>query len=95
MNGLTFPAAWIAGVAYADKNAPQGGQAFAQGLFGATVLGLGMAAGGLVGGPLLGALGGRGLYLVFGIAILVTVGGVALLQRLLPANPKEPLPLAP
>jgi PPP family 3-phenylpropionic acid transporter len=95
MNGLTFPAVWIAGVAYADKNAPQGGQAFAQGLFGATVLGLGMAAGGLVGGPLLGALGGRGLYLVFGIAILVTVGGVALLQRLLPANPKEPLPLAP
>ncbi len=95
MNGLSFPAVWIAGVAYADENAPTGGHAFAQGLFGATVLGLGMAAGGLVGGPLLGALGGRGLYLVFGIGILLTVGSVTLLQRFLPAKPKESLPLAP
>jgi PPP family 3-phenylpropionic acid transporter len=95
MNGLSFPAVWIAGVAYANENAPAGGHAFAQGLFGATVLGLGMAAGGLVGGPLLEALGGRGLYLVFGIGILVTVGGVALLQRFLPAKSKEPLPMAP
>ena len=93
LNGLTFPAVWMAGVAYADENAPPGMNAFAQGLFGATVMGVGMAAGGLLGGPLLETLGGRSLYLVFGVAILLTVACVALIQRFLPAKPKEPLPM--
>jgi PPP family 3-phenylpropionic acid transporter len=90
INGLTFPAAWMAGVAYADENAPKGMKALAQGIFGATVMGLGMAAGGFVGGPLLEALGGRGLYLVFGAGILGVVGAVVLVQRFLPARPKDP-----
>jgi PPP family 3-phenylpropionic acid transporter len=94
INGLTFPAAWMAGVAYADANAPPGMNALAQGLFGATVMGLGMAGGGLMGGPLLEALGGRGLFLVFGVGILGAVAMVLLVTRFLPTRPKEPLPVA-
>lgn len=87
LNGLAFPAMWLAGVAYADENAPAGLGATAQGLFGAMVFGFGMAVGGLVGGPLLDSLGGRGLFLVFGLVVLAIVGLVALIQKYLPAGP--------
>jgi predicted MFS family arabinose efflux permease len=83
-NGLTFPAMWIAGVAYADENAPAGLGATAQGMFGAMVFGFGTAVGGFAGGPLLESIGGRGTYISFGLAVLVTVTVVALLQRYWP-----------
>jgi PPP family 3-phenylpropionic acid transporter len=79
--GLTFPAMWIAGVAYADQYAPPGMRATAQGLFGAMVFGLGLAVGGFVGGPLLENWGGQVLFLIFGTVVLITVTGVALLQK--------------
>jgi PPP family 3-phenylpropionic acid transporter len=81
LNGLTFPAMWVAGVAYADQNAPPGMRSTAQGLFGATVYGLGLAVGGFIGGPILESWGGRALYLIFGSIVLTTVAGVALLQK--------------
>jgi PPP family 3-phenylpropionic acid transporter len=87
LNGLTFPAMWVAGVAYADEHAPAGLSATAQGLFGAMVFGVGTAIGGLIGGPLLVGVGGRGLYLVFGIVILITIAIAAVLQHRLPAEP--------
>lgn len=81
LNGLTFPAMWIAGVAYADQNAPAGMAATAQGLFGAMVFGFGAAIGGFIGGPLLESIGGRGLYLVFGSVVLVVITSAAVMQK--------------
>ncbi len=86
LNGLNFPTMWVAGVSYADENAPPGLSTTAQGLFAAMVFGIGMAVGGLVGGPLLESLGGRSLYFFFGAAILVTVTSVELANRKLAAK---------
>jgi MFS family permease len=96
LNGLTFPAIWMAGVAYADENAPAGMRTTAQGLFNATVFGLGMAVGGFVGGLLLENWGGHSLFLIYGIIVLIVVAGVALLQkRLRAAQQPAESPAAP
>jgi PPP family 3-phenylpropionic acid transporter len=81
LNGLTFPIMWVAGVAWADENAPEGMKSTAQGLFGAMVLGIGSAAGGFFGGLMLDSLGGRWMYFVFGSLVLVCVFAVMLLDR--------------
>lgn len=81
LNGLGYPAMWLAGVAYADQSAPPGLSATAQGLFGAMVGGFGIAVGGLCGGLLLDTIGSRGMYLVFGMTILFTVVMVMVLGK--------------
>lgn len=86
MSGLTFPAMWLAGVAYADQNAPHGRSATAQGLFGMMVFGFGPAIGSFVGGPLLASVGGKTMFLIFGIVVLVTVGVAAVLSKRLSAE---------
>jgi PPP family 3-phenylpropionic acid transporter len=70
LNGLTFPAMWMAGVSYADQHAPDGLKSTAQGLFAAMSFGFGAAVGGFAGGFLLAAVGGRGLFLVYGLLVL-------------------------
>ncbi|MDQ3003836.1 MAG: MFS transporter [Chloroflexota bacterium] len=88
-SGMMFPALWLAGVSYADENAPAGLKSTAQGLFGAVLFGLGSAVSGFVGGLLLENIGGRGMFLVLGIAILV---GLALIEGVKRLLPKEETP---
>lgn len=82
LGGTLFPAMWLAGVAYADEHAPGGLKSTAQGLFGAVTFGCGSAVGGFVGGLLLESVGGRGLFLVFGLVILTGLGIVEVVRRL-------------
>ncbi len=88
--GLTFPAMWVAGVSYADDNAPAGMGATAQGLFGAMVFGFGMAMGGFLGGVLLASLGGRVMYLVVGVIVLAIVALAWIGERLLEERQAAP-----
>jgi PPP family 3-phenylpropionic acid transporter len=84
INGFTFPAMWVAAVSYADENAPADLKSTAQGLFNAMIFGIGTAVGGFLGGILLEYLGGRGLFLVFGLVAIATVAIVALIYNRLP-----------
>lgn len=82
--GMLFPAMWLAGVAYADEHAPQGLKSTAQGLFGAMSFGVGSAVGGFAGGLLLETIGGRGLFLVFGILLLSGLALLEVVKRIIP-----------
>jgi MFS family permease len=84
--GMIFPAMWLAGVAYADEHAPAGLKSTAQGLFGAMSFGFGAAVGGFLGGILLESVGGRGMYLVYGLIILGGLAVIEVLKRILPAE---------
>jgi PPP family 3-phenylpropionic acid transporter len=84
--GMIFPAMWLAGVSYADENAPAGLKSTAQGLFGAVMFGFGSAVSGFVGGILLESIGGRGMFLVFGMIILIGLALIEGIRRLLPAE---------
>jgi PPP family 3-phenylpropionic acid transporter len=84
LNGVSFAAMWMAGVAYAHEHAPAGMTTTAQGLFAAMVFGIGSATGGFLGGPLLETLGGRGLFLVYGIIVSAIVAAGVVIGRFLP-----------
>ena len=87
LNGMTFPLMWVAGVAYAEENSPPGMKSTAQGLFGAMVLGIGAAVGGLLGGWMLESIGGEWMYLIFGSLVLICVGLITLVERARGAQP--------
>jgi PPP family 3-phenylpropionic acid transporter len=84
ISGAIFPAMWLSGVAYADANAPVGLKSTAQGLFGAMIFGFGAAVGGFVGGLLIENIGGRGMFIVFGVVILAGLALIEGLRRLFP-----------
>jgi MFS transporter, PPP family, 3-phenylpropionic acid transporter len=90
LNGFTFPPMWMAGVAYAHESAPPGLSATAQGIFGAVVFGIGVAAGGFFGGVLLESVGGQMTFLIIGGIVFTIVLIAMLLGTRLPADlPKE------
>ena len=86
ISGLTFATFWIAGVSFAEENAPPGMHTTAQGLFSAMVMGIGLAVGGFIGGILLESIGGRDLYLTIGVAVLVIVTLCAVIYNRLPGE---------
>jgi MFS transporter, PPP family, 3-phenylpropionic acid transporter len=86
LNGLTTPIMLVAGVSYADENAPAGMGATAQGLFSVVAFGFGMAVGGFFSGLLLGSIGGRGMYLVAGLVVLVGSAIITFIEGRLPAE---------
>lgn len=73
LGGMMFPAMWLAGVSYAEENAPVGLKSTAQGLFSAMSFGFGSAVGGFIGGILLESMGGRSMFMVLGVVILVSL----------------------
>jgi PPP family 3-phenylpropionic acid transporter len=90
LGGMLFPAMWLAGVSYADENAPAGLKSSAQGLLGAMSFGVGAAFSGFISGLLLESIGGRGLFFVLGLVILVGLAIAAGVRRLSPDQ--GPLP---
>jgi len=88
-SGTLFPAMWLAGVTYADENAPAGLKSSAQGLFTAVAFSVGGAVGGFLGALLLESIGGHGMYLVFGTIILVGVAIAEGSRRLFPETPER------
>jgi MFS transporter, PPP family, 3-phenylpropionic acid transporter len=88
--GTIFPAMWLAGVSYADQNAPPGLKSTAQGLFGAVTFGVGAAVSGFIAGPLLENIGGRGMFLVFGVIIFAGLGIIEGIKRVFPEKTELP-----
>jgi PPP family 3-phenylpropionic acid transporter len=88
MQALTFPILLVAGVSYADLNAPPGMGATAQSIFGSAFMGVGFAAGGFFGGVLLQYIGVQQMLLVFGVTILLAALVFEFVQRR-----RDPVPL--
>ena len=80
LHGFTHPLLNIAGVTYADEHAPGGLQATAQGLFNASMSGIG-AAGGFFGGLLFERWGAKEMYLVFSVFVIFILLVVCLIRR--------------
>ncbi len=74
LHGPTFALMWMSGVAYANKMAPPGLGATAQGVFAGTVMGLGSA---------LGAFSGGILYDAYGAVVAFQWAGFASLMALI------------
>jgi MFS family permease len=84
LNGFNYPLLNVAGVTYADEHAPEGFRATAQGLFNASMGGIGSAVGGFAGGLLFESMGAKGMYLVLCIFVAFVLGFVSLVRRTLP-----------
>lgn len=81
LHGPTFSLMWTSGVSYADKIAPPGMKATAQGLFAGMIMGLGSAAGSMLGGVFYQQWG---LVLLFRLAAILALvsGGIMLVLEI-------------
>ncbi len=86
MQFFTFPILLVAGVSYADENAPAGMGATAQSIFSASFMGFGYAAGGFFGGVLIEYIGVQQMFLVFGMVILLAALIFGVAQRMQPVS---------
>jgi MFS transporter, PPP family, 3-phenylpropionic acid transporter len=77
LHGPTFSLMWIAGVSYADRIAPTGLEATAQGLFSGVMLGIGSAAGAFLGGVLYEHVG---LVMMFRVAALISLAAMGFMR---------------
>ncbi len=79
LHGLSFSALWVAGVSYAERHAPPGLRATAQGIFSAALYGV-AALGSVLGGLLYAATGPVALFqvaaLMAALALLAFLGAV-------------------
>jgi PPP family 3-phenylpropionic acid transporter len=71
LHGASFALMWAAGVHRAAELAPAGRGTTSQGVFNATVAGLGATCGSLLGGVLYDALGASGMFLAFAALVLL------------------------
>lgn len=92
LNGFNYPLLTVAGVTYADAHAPKGFRATAQGLFNASMGGIGSAVGGFAGGLLFESMGAKGMYLIACIFVALVLVFVSLVRRTLPPE-QESVPL--
>jgi len=78
---VTFPFMLVAGVSFADQNAPAGMGATAQSIFRSAFTGIGSVAGGFFGGVLLQYIGVQKMYLTFGMVIFIVAVVYGVMQR--------------
>jgi len=81
LHGFAFSARWVAGVAYANKIAPAGMGATAQGVFSSVSMGLAAAVGAFIGGWLYEAVGPFLMYRWAALGILATLLLVSVTAR--------------
>jgi PPP family 3-phenylpropionic acid transporter len=84
LNGFNYPLLFVAGVTYADEQAPPQFRATAQGLFQMTISGIGAALGGFIGGILFDTVGPRGMYFTFASMVIIVLLLVIIMRRFLP-----------
>jgi PPP family 3-phenylpropionic acid transporter len=86
MQFFTYPILLVAGVSFAEENAPAGMGATAQSIFSGSFLGFGFAAGGFLGGVLIQYIGVQQMFLVYGIVILLAALIFGIAQYMQPAS---------
>ncbi len=81
LHGPTFSLMWVAGISYADKIAPAGLEATAQGLFSGVMLGIGSAAGAFLGGLLYEHVGLVSMFRLTALGPLLGIGFMLLMKK--------------